>query len=91
MLIEHDPVMRDLARHLDAESRAWAKDIAYEKHRAEHDITGSMDRRYAQNFVAAVAELVDVNHDDDAELGRHVRQLIEQEYRKQWEDSYGVR
>src|SRR5690606_41547303 len=53
-------------------------------YRAEHDITGSMDKVYAQNFVAAVAELVDVHHDDDTELGRHVRRLIEQEYRKQF-------
>jgi len=80
----HDPVMRDLAKHLNSESRAWDTELAYEKHRAEHDITGSMDKVYAQNFVAAVAELVDVHHDDDTELGRHVRRLIEQEYRKQF-------
>lgn len=87
MLTMHDPVMRDLAKHLDSETRAWDRELAYERHRAEHDITGSMDRRYAQNFVAAVAELVDVNADDDAELGRHVRRLIEQEYRKQFEEA----
>lgn len=88
MLTMHDPVMRDLNRMLrqreieDAEHDAWLE------FRQEHDITDSMDRKYAQNFVADVAELVDTYERDDAELGRHVRQLIEQEYRKQWEASH---